>query len=157
VELRRAQDVDGDRACERSLLVGELGRAVTGGETVGADDGHDDDPLHSRSRANLLEVPGRRGEEPRGLVLGGGRAGRGVDDRLDACQRFGKPLARDHVHAGGAGHRDDLVPPGLEHVDGVTADPSRCSSYCDLHAFAPCRDVRIPGRTGDKEIDSGRA
>jgi hypothetical protein len=48
-----------------------LGGAVASGEAVCANNRHDDDPAHACPRAELLQVPRRRGEEVgRGLLLG---------------------------------------------------------------------------------------
>jgi len=71
VELRGAHDRGRDRAGQHGALVRLLGGAVAGGEAVSADDRDDDDPPHARARADLLQVPRRRGEEVgRGLLLG---------------------------------------------------------------------------------------
>src|SRR5918912_1247939 len=56
---------------------------------------------------------------PVGLLT---RAGH-VDDALHAGQGLCQTVSGDHVHAARPRHRDDVVSPGLEHVDDVTADP----------------------------------
>jgi hypothetical protein len=106
-------------------LVRDLCRAVARGESVDPDDGDDDDPLHAGACAELLEVPGRRGEELGGRLLLGRRPGGGVDDALDACEGLGQALRRNDVDAVGARDRDDVVPGGLEHVDDLASDSPR--------------------------------
>ena len=94
----------------------------------------------ARSPASL-QVPGGGREELRRRLLVGRRAGGRVDDRLDARQRLGQAFAGDDVDARGAGDRDDVVSPLLEHVDDMTADPAGRSCDCDLllglHHWAP--------------------
>ncbi|MGH8983688.1 MAG: hypothetical protein ACRDY6_07405 [Acidimicrobiia bacterium] len=68
---------------------------------------------------------------------GEGPGGR-VDDALHACQGLRQTVPGDHVHAAGTRHRDDVVSPGLEHVDDMTADPPGRPRYCNLHATTPC-------------------
>src|SRR5439155_3113834 len=91
--------------------------------------------------ADLLQVPGGRGEElGRGLLVGR-RAGGRVDHRLDAGEGVCQTLAGNHVDAGGAGDCDEVIAPLLEHVCDMTANPAGRSCYCDTsacsHHWAP--------------------
>jgi hypothetical protein len=71
MKLGRANDPDGERAFEQRLLLRQLRRVVTGVELVDADDRDDDDPLCPGSSAGSLQVPRRRDEECRRLLLVG--------------------------------------------------------------------------------------
>src|SRR5262249_32772776 len=71
VELRGADHVGWDGPGQHGLLVCDFRGAVAGGEPVGADDGHHDDPPHPSLLAGLLEVAGRGGEEFHGARCSG--------------------------------------------------------------------------------------
>jgi hypothetical protein len=132
VELRGAQDARGDRARERRLLLGELGRVVAVLELLDADDRHEHAPLHAGLDARLLQVARGGREELRRLLLVRRGAGRRVDDGVHAIERLGEALTRDHVDTLRAGDRDDVVALGLEDVDQVMAEPPRRSRYGNL-------------------------
>jgi len=112
--------------------VGDLRRAIAGGEPIRPDDGYHDDSLHAGLLAGLVQVPGRGDEERRCLLLLGRGPGGRVDDALHACQRFPETVPGDHVDAAGTRDRDDVVSPGLEHVDDMTANPPSCPSDRNL-------------------------
>src|ERR671934_353829 len=67
---------------------------------------------------------------PVGLLT---RAGH-VDDALHAGQGLRQTVPGDYVHAARPRHRDDVVSPGLEHVDDMTADPPSRPRYRNLPA-----------------------
>jgi hypothetical protein len=86
-----------------------------------------------------MQVPGRSSEELRGRLLLGRRPGDHVDHALHARQRLPQTLPGDYVHAAGTRHRNDVVSPGLEHVDDMTADPPGRPGYRNLPAcFHDC-------------------
>jgi hypothetical protein len=139
VELRGPQDASGQRAGQAELLVHPLGDAETGGGLVDADDGCDDDPADSRLLAGLVQVAGRRAEELRRRLLFRGVPRRDVDDDVDPRECLGEAFTGDDVHAGGSGHRNDLVAPFREDVDDVASQPpgrSRHRVLADAHF--PC-------------------
>jgi hypothetical protein len=148
VELRRAQDVRRDRPGGAGPLVCLLGRAVARGELVGADDRDHQDPPRAGLSAGFLQVPRRGGAEPRGRLVLRRRPGGGVDNAVHARQRIGQAVPSDHVYAAGTRDRDDIVPSLLEHLDGVTAHPSRGTrhgSLCDWPGEVHAPKTRRPG------------
>jgi len=99
VELRGADHVGWDGPGQHGLLVCDFRGAVAGGEPVGADDGHHDDPPHSSPLAGLLEVAGRGGEEFRGgPLLRRWPRGR-VNDGLHPGQGRCEAVPGDDVHS----------------------------------------------------------
>jgi hypothetical protein len=68
MELRRTQYLYRDRARQHGLLVGRLRRVIARSEPVDPDDGHHNHLPHPGPLADLVQVPGRGGEE-----LGGRR------------------------------------------------------------------------------------
>ena len=156
VELRRAQDPDRERPLQHRLLVDLLRGEEAGAEAVDADDRDDDQPLHACLRTELVQVPRRRDEELRGRPLLGRRVRSGVDHRLHPRERLRQPLAGHDVDAEGAGHRDDLVPALLEHVDDMGAEPPGRACDCDplacVHHAPPSRScLRREDERGARE------
>ena len=138
VELGRAQDPRRDRPGQHGPLLRQLGRAVSAGVLVGADDGHQHQPAHPRLDAFLLQIPGRREEELRGRPLFGRRAGGRVDDDLHAFERRRQSFPGDHVDAVRAGDRHHVVPALVEHVDNMPSHSSGRPRYRDpCHVTSP--------------------
>ena len=143
MELARTHDAHGDRPRQQGLLLGDLRGVVTAAEPVDPDDRHDDQPSHAGPLTGLLQIAGGGREELRRRLLIGGGPGGDVDGRVDSGEGLVQPLARDHVHAVGARHRDDVVPARLEDVDDVPADPPGRSRHCDLGALLHLSLLRV--------------
>src|ERR671918_1047458 len=147
VELRRAQDADGDRARQHRLFMGPFCGEVARSEAVDADDRDDDDPLDAGLLADLVQVPGGGREKLRRRLLLGRGPARRVDHGLHPDQRLRQPLAGHDVDAEGARDPDDVVSTFLEHVDDMAADsPSRtrdCDFSACVHPCAPSRGLRF--------------
>src|SRR5919106_1128902 len=147
VELRGAQDADGDRARQHRLFMGPFCGEVARSEAVDADDRDDDDPLDAGLLADLVQVPGGGREKLRRRLLLGRGPARRVDHGLHPDQRLRQPLAGHDVDAEGARDPDDVVSTFLEHVDDMAADsPSRtrdCDFSACVHPCAPSRGLRF--------------